>query len=88
MLERRPEPGQEKLTVQEDELEAAAWMPLEEYSQIPFQRSKTILRQILDCCLAYAGGNYSGMRGIKLGDVSGGRSDLLVHAHLTCRSPI
>ena len=78
----RPEPGQNQLVPQEDELEAATWMPLEEYSAIPFHRERPLLRQIMECCMAYAEGTYKGMQGIKLSnghhDPWPSREDLLV----------
>ncbi|EIE25358.1 hypothetical protein COCSUDRAFT_6454, partial [Coccomyxa subellipsoidea C-169] len=57
----KPEPGQLELVMQEDELEAVAWMPLAEYAAMPFQASRPIWKQIVDCCVAYAKGEYSGM---------------------------
>ena len=63
---RRAEPGQDKLTLQEDELEAVTWMPLEEYSSLSFHQERPLLRQIAECCTAYAKGTYAGMQGCKL----------------------
>lgn len=79
----RPEPGQTELVMQEDELEAVAWMPLEEYAAVPFQSSRPILRQILDCCVAYAKGEYLGMTGMKLENGFNDRRDLLIHGEIT-----
>jgi len=39
---------------QADEIEAAAWMPLEEYAAIPFIHSRPLLQRTLECCLACA----------------------------------
>ena len=82
MAARRPEPGQDKLVPQEDELEAATWMPLEEYAAIPFHKERPLLRQIMECCMAYAKGTYKGMQGVKLNnghsDPWPSREDLLV----------
>jgi len=55
---RRPEPGQSTLVPQPDEIEAAAWMPIEEYAAIPFIHSKPVLKRTLDRCLACA--HFSG----------------------------
>ena len=63
---RRAEPGQDKLTLQEDELEAVTWMPLEEYSGLSFHQERPLLRQIAECCTAYAKGTYAGMQACKL----------------------
>lgn len=65
-LYRRAEPGQGKLTLQEDELEAVTWMPLEEYSNLSFHQERPLLRQIAECCTAYAKGTYAGMQACKL----------------------
>ena len=57
-------------------------MPLEEYAAIPFHKERPLLRQITECCLAYANGTYKGMQGIKLNngqsDSWPSREDLLV----------
>ena len=74
----RPEPGQRELVAQEDELDAVTWMPLEEYAAIPFYASRPLHKHIMECCLAYARGEYAGMAGIKLSNGFNGRSDLLV----------
>lgn len=74
--------------MQEDELEAVAWMPLEEYAAVPFQSSRPILRQILDCCIAYAKGEYLGMTGMKLENGFNDRRDLLIHGEITRKSSL
>lgn len=48
----RPEPGQRALVPQADEIEAAAWMPLEEYAALPFIHGRPLLLRTLECCLA------------------------------------
>lgn len=40
--------------MQEDELEAVQWMPLEEFLATPFITSRPVLRQLHAACLAYA----------------------------------
>lgn len=52
MCFRRPEPGQSALVPQADEIEAAAWMPLEEYAALPFIQGRPLLLRTLECCLA------------------------------------
>ena len=37
---------------QADEIEAAAWMPLEDYAALPFIRGRPLLLRTLECCLA------------------------------------
>lgn len=56
----RPEPGQGNPVPQEDEIEEAKWMPLEEYANLDFLRSRTLLRKMTECCVAYADGDYTG----------------------------
>ncbi|KAK9827662.1 hypothetical protein WJX81_004616 [Elliptochloris bilobata] len=74
-----PEPGQSALVPQADEIQAAAWMPLEEYAAIPFIHSRPLLQRTLGCCLAYANGTYSGLAGFKVGHGgTGARQDLLL----------
>lgn len=51
---------------QEDELEAVAWMPLEEFASNPFMTSRPLFKVIIDKCVAYADGNYAGLMGQKL----------------------
>ncbi|GAB4824032.1 hypothetical protein N2152v2_011078 [Parachlorella kessleri] len=74
----RPQPGQQELTVQEDELVGAQWMPLEEYVDMPFTQSRPLLRKIAEKCLAYANGTYSGLVGRKLATGFSERQDLLL----------
>ncbi len=63
--------------MQEDELVAVKWMPLEEYAAIPFTQSRPLLRQIMQKCIDYSEGRYSGLLGRKLG-MGGERLDLLL----------
>lgn len=79
---RRPEPGQRELVMQEDELDAVAWMPLEEYAANPHHAARPLWRQMTQACVAYARGEYRGMAGIKLENGFNGRSDLLVMGEL------
>ncbi len=64
----RAEIGQSELVLQDDELEEATWMSLEEYSAIPYQLDRPLWRKIMECCVAYAEGTYKGMQGITLCD--------------------
>lgn len=45
---RRPEPGQRELRIQEDELEAACWMPLAEFASNPFTAAHPIFSKVRD----------------------------------------
>ncbi|KAE8715138.1 Histone acetyltransferase complex component-like protein [Hibiscus syriacus] len=44
----------------ETEIEAAKWMPFEEYASQPFVQKHELLKYIVDICLAKKDGNYSG----------------------------
>ncbi|KAH7526065.1 hypothetical protein ACOSQ2_016136 [Xanthoceras sorbifolium] len=45
---------------QENEIEAAQWMPLEEYMVQPFVQKEGLLKYMIDICLAKIEGSYSG----------------------------
>ena len=64
--------------MQEDELDAVAWMPLEEYAANPHHAARPLWRQMTEACVAYARGEYAGMAGLKLANGFNGRADLLV----------
>ncbi|GBF88517.1 nudix hydrolase [Raphidocelis subcapitata] len=58
------EPGQQPRPC--IEIEAVRWMPLEEYVGQHFQRGVPLYEEMLDRCVAWAEGRYSGWRGAKL----------------------
>jgi 8-oxo-dGTP pyrophosphatase MutT (NUDIX family) len=73
------QPVSEQVIVpQEDEVEAAAWISLEEYASIEFHLQRPLLKKIMEKCSAYAKGQYSGLGGYKLSSGFSGRSDLLL----------
>ncbi|KAK9819425.1 hypothetical protein WJX74_002241 [Apatococcus lobatus] len=79
----RPEGSDLSLTAQESEVEAVQWMPLEEYSQMPFLLGRPILRDILGSCVAYARGEYKGMSASELESGRAGRgTELFISGHL------
>jgi hypothetical protein len=45
---------------QEVEIEAARWLPLEEYAGQHFQRGVALYERMLERCVAWAEGRYSG----------------------------
>lgn len=49
---------------QESEIEAAQWMPIEEYAAQPFVQKHGLLRYLMDVCLAKKDGDYSGFTGV------------------------
>ncbi|KAK9854812.1 hypothetical protein WJX84_004110 [Apatococcus fuscideae] len=78
----RPEDGEQKVVAQESEIEAVRWMPLEEYSQMPFLLGRPILKDILASCMAYARGEYKGMTASELDSGRAGRgSELFISGH-------
>jgi hypothetical protein len=72
------EPGPQTLSAQEDEIEAVAWLGLEEYAGMEFTASRPLLRKLMERCIAYADGEYAGLAGAKLSAGFSGREDLLV----------
>nr|KJB68536.1 hypothetical protein B456_010G248700 [Gossypium raimondii] len=54
------EPLSSEVQKQETELEAAKWMPFEEYEAQPFVQKHELLKYIVDICLAKKDRNYSG----------------------------
>ncbi|XP_047307854.1 nudix hydrolase 2 [Impatiens glandulifera] len=49
-----------EIQVQETEIEAAQWMPYEEYAAQPFVQTHELFRYIVDICAAKREGKYSG----------------------------
>lgn len=69
---------QQKIVAQEDEIEQASWISLEEYASIDFINSRPLLKKIMERCVAYAEGKYSGLSGAKLASGFSARDDLLL----------
>lgn len=55
----KPEPGQEEVTFQASELEAARWMPIDEYASL--QGLSAFSLRLMACCRAYLDGSYRGI---------------------------
>ncbi|KAI8477424.1 MAG: NUDIX hydrolase domain-like protein [Monoraphidium minutum] len=62
MAMRTTEPGQIPMPLQEVEVEAARWMPLAEYAGRHFQLGVPLYETMLDRCVAWAEGRYSGWK--------------------------
>lgn len=62
---RTTEPGQQPRPC-EVEIEAVRWMPLAEYRAQFFQSGVPLYEKLLDRCMAWAEGRYSGWKGAKL----------------------
>ncbi|KAL6760913.1 NUDIX hydrolase domain-like protein [Haematococcus lacustris] len=63
----RAEAGQlGSVVAQEEELEAAQWMSLEDYAQQPFLKGVALYDKIRERCLAYAAGRYRGFHAARL----------------------
>ncbi|KAE8708945.1 Nudix hydrolase 2 [Hibiscus syriacus] len=54
------EPLSSEIQKQESEIEAAKWMPFEEYAAQPFVQKHELFKFSVDICLAKKDGNYSG----------------------------
>lgn len=70
--------GAEPLVPQEDEVEAAAWISLEEYTSIDFHLQRPLLKKIMERCSAWANGQYPGLGGYKMESGFSARQDLLL----------
>ena len=55
-------PGSEgKITIQEQELAAADWRPMEDFAENPHIMPGSQMHHLYQCCVDYANGNYNGM---------------------------
>ena len=70
------------ITPQESEIERCAWIPIEEFLNVEFMRSRPLYSQIMDTCAKYASGEYKGIPGAKL-SAGSDRQDLLLFGHQT-----
>lgn len=74
-----PLPGQEDLQAQEEEIADVRWMPLREYTQTALVRDLPLYKKVMDRCVAYAEGEYGGLRGVRMqSGVFSNREDLLL----------
>ncbi|KAI3466490.1 hypothetical protein Pfo_023153 [Paulownia fortunei] len=69
---------------QEAEIEAAQWMPYEEYLAQPFVQKHELLRRIADICAAKKDGNYSGFSAVQ---TTTGFSEKAAYLYLNSRGP-
>jgi ADP-ribose pyrophosphatase YjhB (NUDIX family) len=70
--------SEQKIVPQEDEVEAAAWISLNEYTSMEFHLQRPLLKKIMERCTAYANGKYTGLGGYKLSFGFSERQDLLL----------
>lgn len=66
-----------ELKPQEEEIEAASWISLDEFMNIEFMKSRPLYAQIMKTCGSFANGSYKGISGSKLASGSD-REDLLL----------
>ncbi|KAJ7527406.1 hypothetical protein O6H91_16G052900 [Diphasiastrum complanatum] len=59
-------PLSSEIVVQESELEAAKWMPLDEFTTQPFYRQRRMMRKMVEICIASSKGIYKGFSPIEL----------------------
>ena len=74
---RRLADGDDQITVQESELEAAAWFPLQEAADLPIFRGG-VLKSMMDTCLAYHAGKFAGFKAEVTQDLFSKRKDLVI----------
>ncbi|XP_019096029.1 PREDICTED: nudix hydrolase 2-like isoform X2 [Camelina sativa] len=55
-----------EINAQESEIEAAQWMPWEEYTKQPFVQNNELLRYMIDICSAKTDGGYEGFTPIRV----------------------
>lgn len=72
------EPENQQLVVQESELAAAAWHPLEEVAALPIFQTGTF-KTVFDACMAYARQEYSGFTAAKMPNDFNSRLDFVMH---------
>lgn len=68
----KPVDDSQKLIAQATEVDAVKWMPLEEYASNPFSATKPLYNKLVQQCVAYANGTYTGM---KASSMNSGRND-------------
>ncbi|KAL5974379.1 nudix (nucleoside diphosphate linked moiety X)-type motif 2 [Asimina triloba] len=73
---------------QESEIDAAQWMPIEEYAAQPFVQKHELFKYIADICLASAGKRYAGFSPVFTNSsLSGRQSHLIAVSKQQCLMP-
>ena len=75
----RPVDDTQKLVAQATEVEGVKWMPLEEYASNPFSATKPLYNKLVQQCVAYANGTYTGMKASSMNSGRSDRVELLIH---------
>ncbi|KAG2261744.1 hypothetical protein Bca52824_068823 [Brassica carinata] len=57
-----------EINAQESEIEAAQWMPWEEYTKQPFIQNHELLRYMTDICSAKTNGDYEGFTSLSVSE--------------------
>ena len=76
---RRPVDDNQKLVAQATEVDGVKWMPLNEYASNPFSATKPLYNKLVQQCVAYANGTYSGMSASSMLSGRGNNVELLMH---------
>lgn len=74
------EPGDQKIVVQESELAAAAWHPLEEAAQMPIFCGGTF-SSIFTVCRAYTEAQYCGFGAEQLVNSYNKKAEVVMHGY-------
>ena len=75
----RPVDDTQKLVAQAAEVDGVKWMPLEEYASNPFSATKPLYNKLVQQCVAYANGTYTGMKASSMNSGRADRFELLMH---------
>ena len=75
----RPVDDTQQLVAQATEVDGVKWMPLEEYASNPFSATKPLYNKLVQQCVAYANGTYTGMKASSMNSGRGDRVELLRH---------
>ncbi|KAL0034735.1 hypothetical protein WJX77_004757 [Trebouxia sp. C0004] len=75
----KPVDDTQKLVAQATEVEGVKWMPLEEYASNPFSATKPLYNKLVQQCVVYANGTYTGMKASSMNSGRGDRVELLIH---------
>lgn len=74
----RPTNESQELVAQITEVDAVKWMPLEDFHRNPFSATKPLYSKLIDQCIAYANGQYDGLKANNMASGWGDRVELLV----------
>ncbi|GAB4838964.1 nudix (nucleoside diphosphate linked moiety X)-type motif 8 [Ancistrocladus abbreviatus] len=74
-------PLSSKITIDEKEIQAAKWMPLQEFSEQPFYKEDHLSKRVIDICIATYENRYSGFTPRHLTSKLDGKMSYLYYAN-------